>query len=112
MADLALPLPVAQARPAVNVWIAPPLLVLAALFLFPLALIVRQALAGDGNALSGTVRSVVWQGDLQSVELDVDGHVLRMSCAPMHEPPPTGASLRVHFSATQATLVPETLVRG
>jgi len=65
-----------------------------------------------GNALSGTVRSVQWQGDLQSVELEVDGHVLRMSCAPMHEPPPAGAALQVHFSAAQATLVPETIVRG
>jgi len=66
----------------------------------------------DGNALSGTVRSVQWQGDLQSVELEVDGHVLRMSCAPMHEPPPAGAPLQVYFSATQATLVPESMVRG
>jgi len=65
-----------------------------------------------GNALSGKVRSVQWQGDLQSVELEVDGHVLRMSCAPMHELPPAGAPLQVYFSATQATLVPESMVRG
>ena len=52
MADLALRLPAAEARPAVNAWIAPPLLILAALFLFPLALIVRQALGGDAQPLS------------------------------------------------------------
>jgi 2-aminoethylphosphonate transport system ATP-binding protein len=62
---------------------------------------------GAANALNGTVRSVQWQGDMQSVELDVAGHVLRVACAPMHEPPTAGAPLRVHFSATQATLVPE-----
>jgi hypothetical protein len=37
---------------------------------------------------------------------------LRLSCPPMHEPPPPGAALTVHFSATQATLVPETMTRG
>jgi len=52
VADLALRLPAAEARPAVNAWIAPPLLILAALFLFPLALIVRQALGGDAQPLS------------------------------------------------------------
>ncbi|HJU25017.1 MAG TPA: 2-aminoethylphosphonate ABC transporter permease subunit [Casimicrobiaceae bacterium] len=35
-----------------RLWIAPPLLILAALFFFPLALIVRQALGGDAEALS------------------------------------------------------------
>jgi hypothetical protein len=38
--------------------------------------------------------------------------VLRLSCPPMHEHPPPGAALTVHFSATQATLVPETMARG
>ena len=52
MADLALRLPLAPERRAGNAWIAPPLLILAALFFFPLALIVRQALGGDAGALS------------------------------------------------------------
>jgi len=52
VADLALRLPVAAERPATSLWIAPPLLILAGLFFFPLWLILRQALAGDGNALS------------------------------------------------------------
>ena len=64
MADLALPLPVADERPAVNVWIAPPLLILATLFLFPLALIVRQALGGDAQPLSlAKFASVVASGE-------------------------------------------------
>ena len=64
MADLALRLPAAEARPAVNAWIAPPLLILAALFLFPLALIVRQALGGDAQPLSlAKFASVVASGE-------------------------------------------------
>jgi 2-aminoethylphosphonate transport system ATP-binding protein len=71
-----------------------------------------QPTDATGNALVATVRSVQWQGDMQNVELDVAGHVMRLSCAPMHEPPRPGASLTVHFGATQATLVAETNVRG
>ncbi len=71
-----------------------------------------EASDATGNVLFATVRSVQWQGDMQNVELDVAGHVLRLSCAPMHEPPAAGASLTVHFSAAQATLVAETQVRG
>ena len=65
-----------------------------------------------GNMLSGIVRGVQWQGDMQNVELDVGGHVLRLACAPMHSPPHPGASLTVHFSASEATLVPEQSLRG
>ena len=64
------------------------------------------------NTLMATVRAVQWQGDIQNVELDVGGHLLRLSCAPMHEPPAAGASLTVHFSATEATLVAETNAGG
>lgn len=54
MADLAIGAP---SRAGVEwnadrLWIAPPLLILAALFFFPLALIVRQALGGDAGAPS------------------------------------------------------------
>ena len=52
MADLAIGAPYAAPPQAGRSWIAPPLLILAALFFFPLALIVRQALAGDGDVLS------------------------------------------------------------
>jgi len=52
VADLALRLPVADARPVATLWIAPPLLILAALFFFPLGLILRQALGGDAGMLS------------------------------------------------------------
>jgi 2-aminoethylphosphonate transport system permease protein len=66
VADLALRLPAAEARPAVSAWIAPPLLILAALFLFPLALIVRQALGGDAQPLSlAKFASVVASGEFR-----------------------------------------------
>jgi 2-aminoethylphosphonate transport system ATP-binding protein len=70
------------------------------------------AAAGGDNALSGTVKSVLWQGDLQSVELDVAGHALRLTCAPMHDVPEPGAELALSFSAVEATLVPESASRG
>jgi 2-aminoethylphosphonate transport system ATP-binding protein len=65
-----------------------------------------------GNMLSGVVRSVQWQGDMQNVELDVAGHLLRVACPPMHAPPDPGTSLAVHFSASEATLIPEQTLRG
>ena len=52
MADLAIGAPYAAEPQTARLWIAPPLLILAALFFFPLALILRQALAGDGTVLS------------------------------------------------------------
>ncbi len=63
---------------------------------------------GSGNALTAVVKSVQWQGDAQCVELDAMGHPLRLTCAPMDEPPRLGAALTVHFSSMQATLVAET----
>jgi 2-aminoethylphosphonate transport system permease protein len=44
--------PAPAERQAVGMWIAPPLLILGALFFFPLALIFREALGGDSGALS------------------------------------------------------------
>ena len=49
---------------------------------------------------------------MQNIELDVGGHLMRLSCPPMAVPPPPGAGLTLHFSATQATLVPETRPDG
>jgi 2-aminoethylphosphonate transport system permease protein len=53
VAELALALPGQASAPSRSAWILPPLLILAALFFFPLALIARQALGGaEGGALS------------------------------------------------------------
>jgi 2-aminoethylphosphonate transport system ATP-binding protein len=65
-----------------------------------------------GNMLTAIVRSVQWQGDMQNVELDAAGHVLRVTCTPMHAPPEPGAALTLHFNAAHATLIPETGIGG
>ena len=52
MAELALAVPGQRSAASRSTWVLPPLLILAALFFFPLALIVRQALAGDTGPLS------------------------------------------------------------
>jgi 2-aminoethylphosphonate transport system permease protein len=52
MAELAIGTPYAAQRDVGSYWSAPPLLILAALFFFPLWLILRQGLAGDGDVLS------------------------------------------------------------
>ena len=53
MAELALALPGQGSASSRGAWVVPPLLILAALFFYPLALIARQALGGaDGAALS------------------------------------------------------------
>ncbi len=64
------------------------------------------------NILTGIVRAVVWQGDLHSVTLDVEGHTLRVSCTPLREPPQPGAVAAVHFAAEDATLIPEETIFG
>lgn len=52
MTDLAIGAPYATQPQTGSYWIAPPLLILAALFFFPLWLILRQGLAGNGDVLS------------------------------------------------------------
>jgi len=52
VAELALAATPPAERRSGELWIAPPLLILAALFFFPLCLILRQALVGDGHAVS------------------------------------------------------------
>ena len=52
MADLSVASSPAGARLPSGVWVAPPLLVLAALFFYPLSLILRQALFGEEDAFT------------------------------------------------------------
>ena len=58
------------------------------------------------NAIAGTVRTMQWQGDLQTIEFDVSGHVLRLVCTPMHRPPEPGSTAALHFAADDASLIP------
>jgi 2-aminoethylphosphonate transport system ATP-binding protein len=59
------------------------------------------------NTLRGTVRNVVWQGDLHVVELLVEGHPARLVSTPLRDAPPPGSDLAVHFAAEDATLIPD-----
>ncbi len=61
----------------------------------------------ETNTLTGIVRSVQWQGDVHNIALEAHGHMLRMTSTPMSNPPEPGASLTVHFSPDDITLVPE-----
>jgi 2-aminoethylphosphonate transport system ATP-binding protein len=62
--------------------------------------------AQPASALTGTVTDVVWQGDQQSIDLDVAGNALRVVCLPMRAPPAMGETVTVHFAAEDATLIP------
>lgn len=64
------------------------------------------------NTLTGTVRGIQWQGDVHNIELEVGGQALRVSSAPMRQPPVPGASLDVHFDPADVTLVPEDRADG
>ena len=57
------------------------------------------------NSFVATVRDIVWQGDLHSIELDVFGAIVRLVCTPLREPPLPGSAVRVHFATDDATLI-------
>lgn len=59
------------------------------------------------NTMSGRVVSVQWQGDVHNIAIDVDGVEVRVSSAPIKEPPITGDRIDVHFDPADVTLVPE-----
>ncbi|MDR3515540.1 MAG: ATP-binding cassette domain-containing protein [Azospirillaceae bacterium] len=74
------------------------------------------------NALVGTVQSVVWQGDLHNVTLDLGADlgadlrgdlagdrgdsILRLVSLPLREPPQPGDRLEVFFAPEDAVLIP------
>jgi 2-aminoethylphosphonate transport system ATP-binding protein len=63
---------------------------------------------GGANALTGIVESVQWQGDAHGIVLDVHGHRLRLTSAPLGEPPEQGTKLALAFEPGHVSLVPET----
>ena len=63
------------------------------------------AAEGCDNSFVATVRDVVWQGDLHSIELDVHGETARLVCTPLREPPAPGATVEVFFATDDATLI-------
>jgi 2-aminoethylphosphonate transport system ATP-binding protein len=65
------------------------------------------ARGNEENSLEGSVQSALWQGDQHSITIEVDRVSLRIASAPLPEPPQPGTTLRVHFPADNATLIPE-----
>ena len=59
----------------------------------------------SGNCVAGTVASVLWQGDVHSITLDVAGTLVRLASPPFHEPPQLGATISVTFDADNAILI-------
>ena len=63
--------------------------------------------AADGaNRLSGTVTSVIWQGDVRTVTVETGGVDVRVGSPPSGEPPQLGATLALGFAADAAVLIP------
>jgi 2-aminoethylphosphonate transport system ATP-binding protein len=70
----------------------------------PHDLIVGGAATGP-NLLTGTVVSVLWQGDLRTVTIEAGGEQVRLASPPAGEPPQLGASLTARFAAEEAVLI-------
>ena len=64
------------------------------------------------NIVTGTVESVLWQGDLHSVTLVARGERIRLGMPPFGEPPRLGASLRVRFAPEDAVLIANPAANG
>ncbi|THF58013.1 ABC transporter ATP-binding protein [Mesorhizobium composti] len=72
----------------------------------------RFSRASEPNSISGTVLSVQWQGDVHNITFDAGGETVRMTSAPMANPPRIGEIIAVHFDAAEVTLVPEDASHG
>jgi 2-aminoethylphosphonate transport system ATP-binding protein len=59
------------------------------------------------NTVSGVVTTVQWHGDLETIEVDLAGHVVRLVCTPMYEPPQPHSTVKLYFSADDASLIPD-----
>jgi 2-aminoethylphosphonate transport system ATP-binding protein len=57
------------------------------------------------NRLQGRVQSVLWQGDQHSIAVESGGVVLRVTSAPLTEPPAIGSPLVLHIPADKASLI-------
>ncbi len=58
------------------------------------------------NSLTGRVQEVRWKGDMHDITIEVEGHRLRVTCAPLRVPPAPDATLAVHFAPEDGTLIP------
>ncbi len=71
------------------------------------------AASGEGaNVISGTVTSVIWQGDVRTVTVEAGGVQVRVASPPSGEPPQLGATLELRFAADAAVLIPPDAEHG
>ena len=61
----------------------------------------------DLNTLTGTLRSVHWQGELTHLALDVEDIPVRVVLTRAIALPQTGSRMDIHFCADDASLIPE-----
>ncbi|MGH7189987.1 MAG: TOBE domain-containing protein, partial [Acetobacteraceae bacterium] len=72
----------------------------------PHAVLLGQAAPGH-NSLTARVAEVRWKGELHDIGLEIEGHRLRLTAAPLSAPPEAGASVGIHFAPEDGTLVPD-----
>ncbi|MGH7072261.1 MAG: ABC transporter ATP-binding protein [Acetobacteraceae bacterium] len=72
----------------------------------PHAVLIGLAAPGH-NSLAARVTEVHWKGELHDVGLEIEGHRLRLTAAPLTAPPEPGATVAIHFAPEDGTLVPE-----
>jgi 2-aminoethylphosphonate transport system ATP-binding protein len=61
------------------------------------------------NCVIGVVQSAVWLGEVHSIEMDVDGHPVRLNAPPLSVPPLAGAVLSMYFDPANATFIPQSV---
>jgi 2-aminoethylphosphonate transport system ATP-binding protein len=70
----------------------------------PHDLVVEEG-AGQGNLITGTVESALWQGDTHNITISAAGAQIRLASPPFIEPPQLGAELKVRFHPDDAVLI-------
>jgi 2-aminoethylphosphonate transport system ATP-binding protein len=61
----------------------------------------------SGNAITGIVEAVQWQGQSHSIALTSNGIPVRALMAPMRQPPQIGEPLTLYFAAEDAVVMSE-----
>jgi len=59
------------------------------------------------NCVAGIVQSAVWLGEVHSIEMDVNGHTVRLNAPPMRSPPLAGTALSMYFDPADVTFIPQ-----
>ncbi|WP_413987844.1 ABC transporter ATP-binding protein [Labrys okinawensis] len=66
-----------------------------------------QPEGSDVNTITGTLKDVHWQGELTHLVLDVADTPVRVVVTRPPVLPPAGSAMKIHFSPSDASLIPE-----